>query len=120
MGKSTVSVVLFLANSEVEVEVGTRNTLCEECDGEGKVNRFRHDAFTLSDFDGDVEDMHTFCEDNSRGLYDVVCPECKGKKVVKAPDLSELTPEQKVGYYAQQEREEYWRAEHASERRMGC
>lgn len=120
MSKSTVSVVLFLAGSEVEVEVGTKNTVCEECDGEGKVNRFRDDCFTLSDFEGDEEEMHTFCEDNARGLYDVACPECKGRRVVKSPDLSELTAEQMVGYRAQQEREEYFEAERRAERRMGC
>lgn len=117
---SVVTVFLLLAGNEVEVEVSTKNAMCEECDGEGKVNRFRDECFTLGDFDGDVEDMRDFCDENARGLYDVPCPECKGHKVVKVADLSELTPEQMVGYRAMQEEEEYRAAERRAERRFGC
>ncbi len=119
MINSAVSVWILLAGVSVEVNVGTKNALCEECDGEGKVNRFRDECFTYSDFDGE-EDMEDFCGANARGDYDVACPECKGKKVVKAPDLSELTAEQMVGYRAQCEQDEYHEAERRSEARMGC
>lgn len=120
MRKSTLSVWLLLAGESVEVEVSSKKAVCEECDGEGKVGRFDHDVFTLSDFEGDEEEMSDFASHCAAGTYDVTCPECKGNKVVSVPDLSDLTPEQLVGYRAQQERDDYFRAEQASERRMGC
>lgn len=122
---STLSNVLTIfllsaSHDSTEIQVGTKNALCEECDGEGKVCRFRHDCFTLSDFDGDSEEMSSFADDIGQGQYDVPCPECKGKKVIKVADLSDLTAEQLTDYRRQQEEDSYHAAERASERRMGA
>lgn len=103
----------------IEREVESRNAMCEECDGDGKVNRFRNECFTYSDFDGD-EDRQDFLAENARGLYDIRCPCCNGNKIVKVPDLSNLSLEEIKQYEAQLEQDEWHEAERRAERRMGC
>ena len=115
-----MNIYLLIDGHSVETEVPSKNIVCDDCMGEGKINRFRDDAFTLSDFDGDSEDMSTFCDENASGLYDVKCPTCNGRRVVKGPDLSELSPEGLAQYHAQLERDEDDAAMHRSEARYGA
>tara|TARA_B110000503_G_scaffold141849_1_gene236661 strand:- start:925 stop:1287 length:363 start_codon:yes stop_codon:yes gene_type:complete len=117
--KEKIVVSLLINGEESEVEVSSKNALCEYCEGEGKVSRFRDECFTQGDFDS-FEEFSEFAQECSRGTYDVKCPECKGNKVVRVPDLSELSPEELKGYEAQQEQEEDFRREQESERRMGA
>lgn len=119
MSQVKVSVFLLINGIQSEVEVGTKNEICPECEGEGKVSRFQGEAFTQGDFD-DFDDFNDFASECARGTYDVKCPECKGTRIVRAPNLSELSPEELKGYRAQQKEEEHFRREQESERRMGA
>jgi DnaJ-class molecular chaperone len=114
-----ITVFLLIKGEESEVEVSSKNALCDYCEGEGQVSRFRDEAFTQGDFDS-FEEFSEFAQECGRGMYDVKCPECKGNKVVRVPDLSELSPEELEGYRNQQREEESFRREQESERRMGA
>lgn len=57
------------------------------------------------------------------GIYDVVCPSCKGAKEVDVVDESALNPAQKTVYerfLSQEEDRASFDAESAAERRMGA
>jgi hypothetical protein len=75
-----------------EVELPTKNAMCERCDGTGVHD---HPAFangiTRDDFDEDED----FRESYFKGHYDVPCSICEGHKVVQIPDTDRLTPDQK-------------------------
>lgn len=115
-------ITVFLRNSdgdEVEVEVNSRNVICENCEGEGTVSRFAGEAFTQGDFDS-FEEFSDFAKECRNGMYNVNCPECKGTKVVRVPDLSDLSPEELESYQEQQKEEAAFRRMQESERRMGA
>lgn len=114
------TIYLLVNGKSVERDVGTHNAVCDECEGEGKVNTFAGSILTLSDFGGDEDDMQDFIAANRRGSYDVTCDCCKGKRVVKAPNIWELTPEELAQYRAMQDRIEDDDAMHRSEARYGA
>lgn len=61
--------------------------VCPECDGEGKVdNPAFSNGFTSSELH---EAGPEFCEDYAKGVYDVKCPLCKGRRVATNQEIKE-------------------------------
>jgi len=111
---------------EVCLSLPAKFEVCPECEGHGKVD---HPAFsdgiTASEWeeDWDYEDRENYMN----GLYDVVCPECNGKRLIVVVNEYLLDDEQKKLYdewcdcqAAAAEFDYYCRMEQESERRMGC
>lgn len=70
-----------------------KNCVCPRCRGEGTHTNPSIDGngLTREDFDDDPD----FREDYMSGMYDVVCWQCKGEKVIKVPDMDRMTDEQR-------------------------
>jgi hypothetical protein len=98
---------------EEPVEVKFRWTVCPTCDGKGShVNpSIDCDGLTASDFEDEE-----FKESYFSGVYDVVCAECNGNRVV--PELIDPEDIKMLNEY----HSEMWEyeAERAAERRMGA
>jgi len=105
----------------VEVELPAHYEVCPRCGGEGRHTDPAVDGNGLdaNDFAEDPD----FREDYFSGVYDVVCEECKGQKVVAAVDYDSLTDEQKKqleSHYEYQRELHSVDAMMAAERRMGA
>ena len=98
------------------LEVPAKNEVCGNCRGEGRIVNPNIDGhgLTREDFDEDPQ----FEEDYFSGVYDIHCPECKGKRVIKTPDLSQMTDQQKKVYWAYQNDREDEMREMEWERRI--
>jgi len=109
------------AGETLTVELPAHREVCPLCQGKGSHVNPAIDAhgITSDEFDEDPE----FRESYLRGVYDVPCYECDGKRVVPVVDREGLTPEQKadlaeVDEIAADLAEMH--AEMAAERRMGA
>ncbi len=76
---------LLDASSLYEQEPKPKYIVCPTCEGEGKTVHPGVSVWTSQDR---AEDPDGF-EDMMRGVYDVSCPECKGKRVVTRQDQEE-------------------------------
>jgi hypothetical protein len=98
----------------VEVEVAFRWEVCPTCEGRGKHVNPSIDSQGISPEEFDEEpDFH---EDYMRGVYDVSCYECGGRRVVPEPDEDTENGKrvvEKMNTLAQ------WAREEAHEREMG-
>lgn len=111
---------LLLTNKDGElVEVPAINIVCGTCEGEGRVD---HPAFSNGITSSEWADMTD--DEQGRymgGAYDVTCPECKGRRVLRVPDVSRMTFAQKrAAVYTRQaaRAEQEVAAECAAERRF--
>ena len=88
--------------------------VCDLCEGKGRHVNPAIDEHGLSreDFDQDPD----FEQNYHKGLYDVVCSWCKGRRVLLRP----ATEEGKRLIREIRQAEADYRAEIAAERRMGC
>jgi hypothetical protein len=105
-------------DSHLPIVVPVVWSVCWTCDGNGRHVNPSIDGNGLSR--EDFEDDPDFAEDYRRGVYDVTCSECGGKRVSPALDRDRCDPRTL-------ERAEKWfrdeadsRAEEEAERRMGC
>ena len=73
---------------ESEYIITTTNKLCHMCGGDGTVVNPSIDAggLTSDDFAEDPD----FYDDYRSRVYDISCPECKGNKVIKDPNMKDL------------------------------
>lgn len=103
--------IVFVNDSDSEVELPTKTIVCPTCNGHGKhVNpSIDCDGLTAEDFDNDPD----FRGDYLRGTYDVTCYECGGRNVVKSVDEDACGPELLKLWHEQQ-------YEIDAERRMGA
>ena len=87
---------------EREVEVPCVYAVCGTCDGRGSHVNPSVDSRGISpeEFDEDPE----FAESYFAGAYDVACYECRGLRVVPAPDADHLTAEVKSALEEAEER----------------
>jgi len=95
--------------------------VCDLCNGRGRHTNPSIDASGLSrdDFDADPQ----FEEDYRRGLFDVRCYQCNGRRVVPTPVEVYLSEEQEKLLRLLREKledEAMYAAEVAAERRWGC
>ena len=102
-----------------EVVLPTKRAVCSRCNGDGHHGNPAFDGQPLSYF-YDEEPDGQFAEDYFSGLYDVVCEECHGNKVVDVVDWDRLTPDQAEAYAAQLDQEAYDEAVSRAERAMGA
>lgn len=78
------------------VTLPAKFAVCNTCEGEGKhVNPdIDRNGLTAEDFEEDPD----FRDDYFSGVYDVICSECKGEKVVPVVDSESLNDSQKKIY----------------------
>lgn len=122
-------VILFTVYTETEhfdcdetlVEIPARYVVCGHCSGSGRSSAHLG-SFTADEW---AQESVEFREDYLNGLYDQVCPECGGKRVVAIPipmeDLASEKDREKLRLFEAEcrERAEY-EAMCAAERRMGA
>lgn len=121
----------LLSEEEIKAEFGEDSgyvttsakwEVCGVCHGEGSTvhgwggDNGDYHVMTESDRDEDPE----YYEDVIRGKYNRPCPECRGKRVVKGPVLSELTKEEREWVKQEEREEDYYRSISEAERRFGC
>jgi hypothetical protein len=75
--------------AETEISVPGKFVVCPTCNGTGTelCEGLRGVAFSPEQMDEDPD----FRENYFGGRYDVACTECKGKRVVAAPDEDRMT-----------------------------
>lgn len=68
----------------VSYELHAHFDVCDTCGGRGSVVNPSIDeqGLTQEDFDEDPDFREEYC----RGRYDILCPECKGRRVILVPD----------------------------------
>lgn len=103
----------------IEHQLPGRRIVCERCHGEGQHVNPVIDGHGLSaeDFEEDPD----FREDYLRGVYDIPCAACGGRRVVDVLDEeAALTshPELLRRYYEDLERRAEWARDDASEARL--
>jgi hypothetical protein len=84
----------FPDGGEEEVVIPSHMEVCERCEGRGKVD---HEAFSNGISQDSFDEDPDFREDYFNGVYDVLCPECRGHNVVEEPD-DDLTPRQQAAW----------------------
>lgn len=108
----------------VEIDVPSKKEVCYNCNGEGTHihNAFREESFTVYDAEREGLDFEEEVRAMQSGMYDVVCETCSGKRVLDAPDFSQISKElsDKIREYekCQAEYEAEARAERMMEARM--
>lgn len=106
---------------EENVSLPAKRVVCPYCDGEGRYANPSVECdgggFTASEWEAEDDD---FKEEYLNGAWDIPCEECHGARVVERVDYDALSPEQKKAYEFHRKLEDYFEAEHAAERRMGC
>lgn len=110
--------ITFCNDEGDEVTLDCVYEVCHHCEGKGKMVNPAIDGhgFTRRDFDEDPG----FYEDYISGVYDIPCPECKGKRVIPVPCRFTNSEENLKAYDKYCLEEETYRAECEMERRMGC
>ncbi|KKN35650.1 hypothetical protein LCGC14_0781470 [marine sediment metagenome] len=109
---------LVIEVDEKEVRLLTKLEICPTCRGKGTHVNPSIDAngLTAEDFDRDPD----FREDYMSGIYDQICNECHGLRVVPVIDRVGNSKEDIKRYDEYIESEQQYAAEVAAERRMGA
>ena len=104
-------------DGDTEVSIPAKYEVCPRCRGRGKHVNPNIDGHGISpeEFAEDPE----FHEDYLKGVYDVLCEECEGLRVVLVPDEEHADEQLLKEYYEQQRAEADYRAERRREREMG-
>ena len=98
--------------------VPAKRAICGRCNGDGyHTNDAFNQGFTMTEWH---EMGHDFQRDQMSGMYDVVCTECKGEKIVVVPDWGYMTPEQRKAADDHYEQLACEQAERDAELRMGA
>lgn len=103
--------------AEIEAAIPAKYEVCPLCQGRGKhVNpNIDSHGITPEEFAEDPD----FKEDYFKGVYDVVCEECDGLRVVLVPNDKTADQELLKLYYDKLRAEAYYQYERAQERKMG-
>jgi len=112
---------------EITYLLPTKYEVCDRCRGTGRhVNPNIEPyggGFTYSEWQEACYEDPDFAEDYFSGVYDVICSECKGLRVVPVVNEDVLDEKQQETYkiYLEMQRDAaYTAAEMAAERRMGA
>jgi len=110
--------MVVTVSTDEDREIPVRFEVCGTCEGKGTHVHPGVDShgLTQSDFDEDPD----FREDYFHGKYDVVCNECKGRRVVPVPDEERATAEDIKFVNDKIEADGRYEAECEAERRMGA
>lgn len=115
--------------NEIEHKLPATMKVCYDCEGHGYVlnEAMRYHAYTPEEFYDSFDDEFAEQYFKRGGIYDVVCPTCKGKNVIAVinRDLIENGSDESLKKILaevdeQAEQDAYYEAECAAERRMGC
>jgi hypothetical protein len=115
--KMTLEFVL----EDIIYEIPAKYEVCSTCGGKGKyVNpAIDNGGIPVEEFHNDPE----FAEAYFGGVYDIVCEDCGGKRVIPVIDRDNLNDERKevlIKIEEQEEEDDYYRRECEAERRMGA
>lgn len=102
----------------LDYEVPTMREVCGRCDGNGSITNPSIGAITgeewANEWDEDERDMYM------KGVYDVQCPDCKGRNVVDVPNPDAIqNPIVKQAVLDHLDAEASYASECAHERKMG-
>jgi len=102
----------------VEIFCPTKVALCPVCGGEGRHVNPSVDCcgLTREDFDEDPD----FADEYFSGMYDVSCYNCHGEKVVREPDMEQLSDKKRKLVEDWLDEEAEYAHMCAMERAMGC
>ncbi len=113
----TASAILWLDDSgdaEETRDVKCHFELCPTCDGKGKHVHPAIDAHGISS--EEFAEDRQFFDDYRRGVYDVPCYECHGRRVIPVPNAAHI----RFTLQRMREVRDRWIAEEEAERRMGA
>lgn len=102
---------IITLSDETSHTLPSKKVVCGDCGGHGTVLNpsMRGHAYTAEEFAGfsDEEQQAYF---HRGGMYDVVCPTCKGKNVVDEPDVTRFTEEDEEAFdcWQKKQKEEEW------------
>jgi hypothetical protein len=102
----------------LDAKVPARFEVCGRCHGEGRHSNPSIDGHGMSH-----EELHEdpdFAERYFSGVYDVICEECSGKRVVLVPDESKISEKVKEAHEHWLREDAKLQAEMAFERRWGA
>jgi hypothetical protein len=117
VNKDRTTATIILTDDDSEVIIPIIWEVCDTCEGKGTHVNPSIDANGLSadDFAEDPD----FAEDYRSGVYDVICYECRGERVIAVADTERMKPELRERWEKQvQEEIEYQRISRA-EKAMG-
>lgn len=102
--------------TEIETFIPCRYEVCDRCRGSGTIVNPAIDGHGISqeEFDEDPD----FEEGYFSGRYDIVCPDCQGKRVVSVPDESRADPAVLKAYHDDKRAEADYERECEAERRF--
>ena len=82
---------------QVEHDLPARMFVCDRCEGHGTILNpsIGEHAYTAEEFDLEFSEDEKTEYFKRGGIYDVICPECKGKNVVLGIDDDALNHDQK-------------------------
>lgn len=106
-----------------EATFPAKRVVCHECEGESYVLNpsMRNHAYSAEDFDHEFDEEMQEQYFKRGGIYDVICPTCRGANVISIIDEDRLTPAQKKdfdSYTEAQDRYARYRREADAEDRM--
>lgn len=118
--------------SEEVIDFPAKMEVCHDCEGHGYVLNasMREHAYTAEEFYEEFDEESREEYFRRGGIYDVICPTCKGKNVVPTIDrdactseylkdaLANLDKQEEERYYAEAENRAERRMEEAMERRF--
>lgn len=115
--------------SETEHDLPAKMEVCDDCEGHGFVlnESMRNHAYSMEEFYDQFDDEDREEYFRRGGRYDVVCPTCKGKNVVKVIDREVCARDEKLKAVLEtwdeqeEDRHQYdyeYEAERAMERRF--
>ena len=83
----------FSESTEMALDVPAKNVMCDRCDGEGSVD---NPAFSNGITSSDREEMgESEFRRYMSGAFDVVCPCCRGSRIVLQADVRSMSMAQK-------------------------
>lgn len=106
----------YYNDQDEEIQLRTIKVVCWRCDGEGSHDCWRG-GMTTDEMD---EQGPEFLDDYMSGMYDAVCEECHGLRVLDEVDETANDPRELALWREQQQQLADMRAEEAAERAMGA
>ena len=104
------------------MSVPTCWAVCDRCHGEGKHTNPSIDGngITASEMAEMCHEDESFAENYFSGVYDVVCHQCDGKRVMRAVNFSAMSEADIAEYESEQEQHRLDELESYYERRAGA
>ena len=125
MNKNTIEVqVGYDSENDAEItkEVPYKFEVCSGCQGHGTRlhEAIGSHAYSMEEFQQEFDDEEAREYFTRGGIYDVTCWTCNGEKVVKHPDLTVLTDEERAWIDDSEEEEASYQRMCKAERDMGA